>query len=162
MMQDHSSHESVNVALAPGARLRLAREALQLTIGEVAEYLHLRRQVIEDIESDAFDRTMSPVFIKGYLRAYAKLVGVPGDDIILAFENTHQANCIPTEGRTTTDRARFPVGWVLMSIIFAVVIILSGVWWTHQSHSKQQLIRQAKRPSVTSIPTTSLPRRGPA
>ncbi len=78
----------VSVRNGPGARLRAAREAADYSIKEVAELLRLNNvSLIERMETDNYESNTLHVFIKGYLRSYAKLVGLDPDQIILEFSH---------------------------------------------------------------------------
>jgi cytoskeleton protein RodZ len=58
----------------PGRRLRDERERLGVTVREVAEHLNLTTTVVQAIETDDYSRLPGPVFVRGYLRAYARLL----------------------------------------------------------------------------------------
>lgn len=68
--------------LTIGRRLALAREARQLSIERVADNLHLDVRMVEALERDDREALPSPIFVKGYLRGYAGLVGLPADDLV--------------------------------------------------------------------------------
>jgi len=65
-----------------GLRLAHAREARKLTIERVADSLHLDVRIVEALERDDRDVLPSPIFVKGYLRGYAALVGLPADELV--------------------------------------------------------------------------------
>ncbi len=71
---------------AVGARLREAREKLGLSREEVALELHLSATQIAHLEQDEFERFAAPIFVSGYLRQYARLLGIPGDPLVQAFQ----------------------------------------------------------------------------
>ena len=73
-------------AVGPGQLLRNAREQLGWTREQVASRIHLRLTLIAAIEADTYDKHTSHTFIRGYLRAYAKLVGIPEETILAAYE----------------------------------------------------------------------------
>ncbi|MEX1237317.1 MAG: helix-turn-helix domain-containing protein, partial [Pseudomonadales bacterium] len=62
-----------------------AREAKGLSQKEVAEQLYLTVTFIRYIDEGAFDKIPKPAFIKGYLRSYARVVGLDGDAVIEAY-----------------------------------------------------------------------------
>jgi len=65
-----------------GERLSAARKARTLTTETVAEELKLDVNMIEAIERD--DKAVLPaaIFVQGYLRRYARLVGLPEDELV--------------------------------------------------------------------------------
>jgi len=67
---------------AAGQRLAAARIEWGASVGEVAAYLNLSEATIEALESGAHERLPGLTFVKGYLRAYAKLLRLDPDDII--------------------------------------------------------------------------------
>ena len=70
----------------PGIRLRRAREACELSLGDVASHLKLSPEIIESLESGEVESIAAPVFVAGYLRSYARLVNLSGDEIIADFK----------------------------------------------------------------------------
>ncbi len=70
----------------PGARLRRAREACELSREEVASHLKLSVGKIESLELGEVEKIAPPVFVAGYLRSYAKLVNLSGDEIVADFK----------------------------------------------------------------------------
>ena len=61
-------------AEGPGDALREAREALDVSTREVADALNLPMSVIEALEANDYERLPQPVFTRGYLRSYARLL----------------------------------------------------------------------------------------
>jgi cytoskeletal protein RodZ len=59
-----------------GAALRRAREQRSLTIGEIALTTKVPRSSLELIESGALDGLPADVFVRGFIRSYARAVGV--------------------------------------------------------------------------------------
>lgn len=65
-----------------GARLAAAREARQLTVERIATDLHLEPRTIAALERDDYGALPEPTFVKGYLRGYAGIVGLPAEDLV--------------------------------------------------------------------------------
>lgn len=59
-----------------GAALRRAREDLSLTLGEIALTTKVPRSSLELIESGALEGLPADVFVRGFIRSYARAVGV--------------------------------------------------------------------------------------
>ena len=128
-----------NEILGPGGRLRLGREALRLPVEALAERLRLRVQQIIDIENDNYQEETRFVFVRGYLRNYAKIVGVSSEDIMQAFAQLglqeipsdrpcSALNKIPAPART------MPLRWITYSIATGLVILVA-LWWQAQRSS---------------------------
>lgn len=69
-----------------GGRLRASREKLKLSIFDVARELKLQPRQIEALERDDYAIFSSPVFVRGFLRNYARLLGLDGDALVFASE----------------------------------------------------------------------------
>ncbi|MDX1557277.1 MAG: DUF4115 domain-containing protein [Marinobacter sp.] len=65
-----------------GRQLQKAREKAGLSTTDVAAAQHLRPSVIQAIESGDYSQIDSELFLKGYVRAYAKQVGLDADSVI--------------------------------------------------------------------------------
>lgn len=59
-----------------GQRLRKAREAAGLSVADVATRLKMPSRVVESLEAEDWDRLGAPVFVRGQLRSYARLLGL--------------------------------------------------------------------------------------
>src|SRR4051812_26213925 len=59
---------------APGAALARARNAQNLSIMEVARHLKLTPAQVEWLEAGEYDKLPGRVFVRGFIRNYAKLV----------------------------------------------------------------------------------------
>ncbi|AZZ93316.1 DUF4115 domain-containing protein [Hahella sp. KA22] len=70
----------------PGSRLRQARENLGWSIPETAERLHVIPRYVKAIEDGEHSQLPGLVFLKGYVRAYARLVNLSEDRVIEALE----------------------------------------------------------------------------
>jgi cytoskeleton protein RodZ len=60
-----------------GTRFRAAREARGMGIADTAAALRAPAHIVEAIEADDLDRLGVPVFARGYLTSYARLLGMP-------------------------------------------------------------------------------------
>jgi cytoskeleton protein RodZ len=69
-----------------GMQLQQARENAGLSVSEVANVQHLRSCIIQAIEEGEYSKIDTELFLKGYIRAYAKQVGLNPDDVISDLE----------------------------------------------------------------------------
>lgn len=73
-----------------GTLLCKAREAIGLSIADVASLLHISEAYVEALEHDQYKLLPAPIYVKGYIRNYAKLVQVDSDELILAYEQQNK------------------------------------------------------------------------
>ena len=120
-------------AVGPGQLLRNAREQLGWTREQVASRIHLRLTLIAAIESDTYDKHTSHTFIRGYLRTYAKLVGIPEETILAAYDKlglTPPDNIdMQSFSRRSRQQANDSRLKVVTWLVILVLIALSIAWW---------------------------------
>ena len=78
---------SESESVTPGLLLRQARIKLGLTREEVAKRLCLFVTVIRQLEQDDYSNTDDLVYVKGYLKSYARLLHIAPTAIMQAFDN---------------------------------------------------------------------------
>ncbi|WP_424946202.1 helix-turn-helix domain-containing protein [Candidatus Spongiihabitans sp.] len=71
-----------STAKTAGEMLSSAREALRLSVEDVASNLNLGVDAIDALERNQYDRLPSCTFARGYLRAYARLLHLDADEVI--------------------------------------------------------------------------------
>jgi len=72
-------------AISLGERLSSARNARAISLEQAARTLHLDKTVVAALEAEQFEALGAAVFVKGHLRSYAELLGLPPDDVIEAY-----------------------------------------------------------------------------
>ena len=72
--------------ISVGLRLQKTRMEKKLSQVEVAEKLFLTTQIIECLDDGAFERIPKKAFIRGYIRAYARVVGLEGSELVAAYD----------------------------------------------------------------------------
>ncbi len=119
-----------------GGALRTAREARGLSVHKVAQDMHVSDDVIQALEHDDFAHLGAPIFVRGHLRNYARLLGLPEAEV-LAVE--HDADKLappplitlqPDGGRAFGRRFGMPI---FSGIIILVLMALAVVWWQHRN-----------------------------
>ena len=116
-----------------GEKLRQAREARDISISEVAEQTRISRLYIESIENDDYRPLPGGIFNKGFVKSYAKVVGVDESEALADYLKiiTQQEGVQDDEPKTyrpevlTDDRRSSST---LLTVIFAVVILGLMTW----------------------------------
>ncbi|QYJ85106.1 DUF4115 domain-containing protein [Shewanella mesophila] len=119
-----------------GLLLKEAREAHGLSVEQVAEQLHLRPSILSDIEADDYSNIASTTYVKGYVKNYARIVGLDKEVI-----DTVLAQCFPVANsptmqsfsRKTTRQARDGRLMMVTYFIIFTLLALLVVWWLQKS-----------------------------
>lgn len=70
----------------PGETLRQARENKGWSTAQVAGQLNLTENALRQLEQGSFDQLPGHTFARGYIRAYAKLLGMDQTQMVTAFD----------------------------------------------------------------------------
>jgi cytoskeleton protein RodZ len=120
----------------PGGRLRVARQARGLDIERIAAELHLAPERIAALERDDYAALSGSVFVTGYMRNYARLLGLDPEPLLEAYRAATPEAAALRSDPANADRARlgsgqFP-GKLLSIAVFAVVCGLVLAWWRQE------------------------------
>lgn len=80
------SNDAAGAGASFGTRLRAARESAGLSLEDVSSRLKMPLKVIRALEADDWDQAGAPVFVRGQLRSYARLLGVAFDPEVVRQE----------------------------------------------------------------------------
>ncbi len=123
----------------PGHILRQVREEKGLSQQEVARELHLTSRVINGLETDDFSHVNSPIFARGYIRSYARHLGLDADELVAEYDAVYGS---PDHGkkpmstiRKVGEQARPGDAWVKLVSVVLVLALLGASWWWWQSQS---------------------------
>ena len=118
----------------PGAHLRRVREEANISIDKIATSLLLDPKTIEALEADSFDRLPAPTFVRGYLRGYARLLGLPAEPILEMY-NRHGFQPPPLAPDVTETQQAHTSDTAVRLVTYAVgvmLVVLVGLWWNSQ------------------------------
>lgn len=117
----------------PGESLLVAREAKGVSQKNIAEELNLPVRYIQWIEEGAFEKLPSLVFAKGYIRSYAKALGLESEPLVSMFDQIYgvEKRVQPIQSVSKVEqqvKLSDPVmrwsGWLFLLLLVAAV-----VWW---------------------------------
>jgi cytoskeletal protein RodZ len=112
-----------------GTWLRRQREAREISLREIAEASKISLRYLEALEDDRFDVLPAPVFARGFLREYSKVVGLNPDEVVnnyLAAQKTDDE--IEPEAAGEAARARGSQrDWGYGLLLSLAVVLLLGL-----------------------------------
>lgn len=125
----------------PGETLRQARESRNWSLQEVAARLNLTTTSLANLESGAFERLPGHTFARGYIRAYAKLLGMDQTPLVQAFDyytgTNAQGSSVHGLGRIEEPVRLSHNILRIVSLLLLVLVIGGGfLWWQDQNVSR--------------------------
>lgn len=167
-MSDIPTHgaESATPTASPGILLSNERVKRGLSLQEVADQLKLSRKQLEAIENDEYDKLPGPAFARGFVRNYAKLLGLDAALLNAALdayvpmpmvnprpapvEAPSREPARPVEP-TPEPRPRQPLNPLLIKGAIAVVVLVLLLMVSYR------MVTQGGSVSPASLPATPLP-----
>ena len=127
----------------PGDTLRQARESNGWSLAEVALKLNLTSTSLANLEAGAFDKLPGHTFARGYIRAYAKLLGIDQAVLVQEFDqftgtdaqgsNVHGLGRIEEPTRVSHTILR------IVSLLLLIAVVGGGfVWWQDQTSQRNK------------------------
>jgi cytoskeletal protein RodZ len=114
---------------SPGKHLKAERESQDLTLKEASESTKIREPLLRAIEGDRYDLISGPVYVKGFLEAYAGYLGLDPDEIILGYQKYLEHQTF-SEGAESNQRAVSPKRRVkIWLLVISVIAIFGGAIW---------------------------------
>ena len=143
---DHRRHRHCQEH-AHEAEQRAAREQRQLSVEQVARELRLSPHQIVALEDDEYEKLPGATYVRGYLRSYARLLGLPEESIL----RSSRARA-PGDVQTTAERLALPrqvsssdriVRWFTYLLVTGFVVLLI-LWW--QGRPRETVERLGREP----------------
>ena len=69
-----------------GSYLKHERELRGVPLEEIAAVTKVHIRFLEALENSEFDQLPGEVFIKGYIRSYARVIGLDSEEMVTAYE----------------------------------------------------------------------------
>ena len=146
-----------------GDRLRREREMRGITLDEITESTKISRRHLEALEKEHFDQLPGGVFNKGFVRAYARFLGIDEDQAVADYstasnEQPEPENKFPLEIHEEPNRelnprrSNFPLVFAVAALVG--VLVGYGFWIKSKPHNSAPVenTRQSAPASAVSEP----------
>lgn len=138
-----------------GETLKEKRQALGLDINQIAEKLHLKPSLLMDIEAEQYDPALSVTFTKGYIRLYAKHLGLHPEEVLALFDTQTSLEKQPTKLRSFSQKvAKQASDARLMMVTYVIIALVVGlliVWWVQQSNEQPAVTQDYTQSSQSGV-----------
>lgn len=162
-VEESPEQESPAAVKGPSELLTEARERLGLSQKDVADKLYLTTTFIKCIDDGEFSGIPKPAFIKGYLRTYARVVELSGDEIVALYEAELQAAEPTPEMRGVTEEnvgTASITGPVLQTGLIGLgglALVILVIWWI-VSDPEEETPPSVTQPGISQPATQNAPK----
>jgi hypothetical protein len=84
-----------------GEFLRVQRRAARVGLGDIAHVTRIPERSLRHLEAGEFDKLPADVFVRGFIRAYAKTIGIDAEDAVRRYT-------VASAARVSNDQASEP------------------------------------------------------
>ena len=126
-MSDENQNSVTSGNLSVGVLLQQGRKDVDLSISDVASILHISEEYVEALESDQYELLPAPIYVKGYIRNYAKLVQIDSEKIVQIYNEINQS--LPEKSEELVTLApelpkKLDPQWLVLGIISLILFLV--------------------------------------
>jgi len=134
-----------------GSYLKSERELRGVTLDELHSKTMIPVRFLQALENNQFDELPGQVFIRGYIRSIAKVIGAQEDEVLSTYMDINNtAPSIDTNNPSTLNQKHSTPNPKFIFVLSLTVLFLSGIAW-----GINILIHKFNKDSTESIPTLS-------
>jgi len=146
-----------------GENLREARHHKKVSLEDASRATRIKIDILEQLESDEFDRLAAPTYTKGFLKLYAEYLGLDAPSIVAAYLRSQgglrrQGLHVETEKAIRARKQRelqLPlksVGLAVLGVTVAVlaVVLAKALLSRHHSAATPVQAQAAQAPAIVS------------
>ena len=137
-----------------GERFRAAREERGLTLSEVGEQLRIRSVYLTAIEEENWKAIGAPVYIRGFLRTYARFLGLDPEEAVAEFNaatGPPPASAAPMPASPAGQRSLAPLIWIAGVIAIGLIGFVIYLYLS-PPRSAVTAVQQSATPVPTVVP----------
>ena len=128
-------------AITVGRRLSAARESAGLSLSDVAAKLNLGGAVISALESGDFDAVGAPVFVRGHLKSYARLLKLPENEITSACaDSSVGGDALLAQSGSKEFRPGFSIVNAVLLGGLALLVLIAVIYWASGDSSDDETV----------------------
>jgi cytoskeleton protein RodZ len=107
-----------------GTYLKGERESRKISLDEISRSTKIRRAILEAIERDQGEVLLPEAVVKGFIRTYARHIGLDPKEVMATYAERHMGDEIPGKGRPLLDgRRRVPAKYIFAGGICVLILI---------------------------------------
>jgi cytoskeleton protein RodZ len=154
-----------------GERFRAAREARGISLSQAAEQIRIRSVYLAAIEEENWGAIGAPVYTRGFLRTYARFLGLDPEEAVATFNRTLPApspasaptQTEPAPRRATPTWAGAALLWTasIVAVLLIAFVVFSELTMPRRGAAPPTAIAQSTAPP-SAVPATATPKPTPA
>ncbi|OGP53367.1 MAG: hypothetical protein A2162_06690 [Deltaproteobacteria bacterium RBG_13_52_11b] len=146
-----------------GKYLRAERELRKISLRELSKNTRVREHLLKAIEEDRHDLLPPPTFVKGFLTAYAKYIGIDANEIILRYQRgltgTQDTgpDVNPEKETGRNAKHRWVVGGAILAGALVAGLVVSYFFFLQPSNQRVEPLPVTPAEKETQVPPPASP-----
>lgn len=122
-----------------GQVLHDAREAQGMTLEQAAARLRLMQRQIVAMEADEFESLGQPVFARGFVRNYSRMLGLEPEALLARMEGAPAEPAVVSHAAPPQPRSWLSSPWLIVLLLGVLVVVTVPValyWWLNEGEDE--------------------------
>jgi cytoskeleton protein RodZ len=128
--------DATSCEISVGESLRRSRVSQGIGLEEAARVTRIGQNYLSALETGMYAALPSPAYTRGFLRAYAAFLGLPGDEVVARYEKSLEPSPNPPDYkpaaiRTEEDAVTAPPRkgrWLVPVVLLALVVVAAFIF----------------------------------
>ena len=112
-----------------GAYLKSERELRGVTIDEVSSKTKIHTRYLHALENNQFEKLPGEVFINGFIRSIAKVIGANENELLSAYSDIIKEPSNDVEILSTTGKEKYKLDIKFILLISLIILFFGGAIW---------------------------------
>jgi len=125
--EENDKNSNLGNEISCGELLARTRQEKDLNTEEIAKELRINVSIIEMMEGNEFQSIGAPVFVKGYLRQYANILGLSADSILEEYNQLNpDKNSLPIVNKAVEKISKYVLTpkLILVGVSFFLILLI--------------------------------------
>ena len=136
-------HDHSGGADSFGDWLKRQRELRDISLREISDTTKINLRYLEALEENRFSALPAPVFARGFLREYARFVGLDPDEVLNSYDAAQQEQQPESEAGPRPRRLHSSTQWVYGLVLTGGVLGLFGLvaatsFWAERRRTREE------------------------
>lgn len=127
-MQENQNNNLTEKEASIGALLLSARKHISLSQANVADQINLSLDAVKSLEADDYEKLPSSAYVRGYLRNYARVVGIDAESLVASYNKQHPVD-EELNKLSKSSKSYDPVILWSTAAMFSILFGLLYTWW---------------------------------
>ena len=133
-----------------GDLFRNQREKMGLSHAQVSETTRIRPYILEALENENWEVLPSPVFVTGFIRSYARSLGLEQEKIVLLYHKYVPAGAPPFRPLVEPASHR-KASFVILVFLLLIMAAAYYLWQEDPAHEKIKAVPETTRAEVDKV-----------